>query len=176
MNLVLVILFLFVASFAYGAISAAPWVPLRQRDVERLIKLAQPQPGEMLYDLGCGDGRILLSAVKKFNLKAKGFEVAIVPYLITKAKIFFTGSKQNTFVKLESFWQTDLNEADIVVCFLTPPAMSRLEKKLAQELKPGARFISYAFPLPSIEPTVVDKPFNKDLSIYLYTKIVQPVG
>lgn len=160
---------------AYGAVSAAPWVPLPQRDVRRLISICQPRPGEVLYDLGCGDGRVVAVAGRDFALRSVGFEVAVVPYLLAKARLWLAGLN-NAQIWLKNFWQADLSQADIVVCFLTPAAMIKLLPKLQRELKPGARFATYAFPLPLLTPTEINKPLHSDAKIYLYTNIVRGVN
>ncbi|MDP3986382.1 MAG: class I SAM-dependent methyltransferase [Candidatus Veblenbacteria bacterium] len=167
--LVLVLVLLVVGSLAYGALSAAPWVPLRSRDVARLIEFCQPQPGEVLVDLGCGDGRIITTAARRYGLKSVGYEVALVPYFLAQLRILWSGTRGRARVHLKSFWGVDLSSADIVVCFLTPSAMARLAPKLEREIKPGARFATYAFSLPGRAPSGVSKPNPSDVSVYLYT-------
>lgn len=169
-------LLVILGSFAWGAVSAAPYVPLRSRDIIRLLNLADVRSGETLIDLGCGDGRIILTAAKVYNLKAKGFEIAFLPWLISLIRKLTRGAGKDIKVSLKNFWQADLSKADIVVCFLTPPVMGKLEAKLKLELKPGARFVTYAFPLPNLVPTAVSKPLSTDINIYLYKDIVRPVG
>ena len=109
-------------------------------------------------------------------MRARGYEIAILPFIISRIKIWLAGLTDRAEIKFSNFWKIDLSEADIVVCFLTPSAMVKLLPKLQTELKPGARFITYAFPLPGIEPDTVSKPLTSDINIYLYTKIVRPVG
>jgi SAM-dependent methyltransferase len=174
--LLLCCLVLVFGSLAYGAVSAAPWVPMWRKDIKRLIELAQPKPGEIFFDLGCGDGRMLEIAAKQYGLNVVGFEVAILPYLLARLRLWFKGLWKRGEVRLQNFWKVDLAQADIIACFLTPPAMQKLEAKLLTELKPGARFVTYVFPLPNQLPSAVSKPLDKDNTIYLYTKIVRPVG
>src|SRR3989338_9708995 len=84
---VLVIIILVVlGSLAYASISAAPWVPLRRRDIKRLIHLANIKPGEIVYDLGCGDGRVLAAVVKQTQARAVGFEISLLPYIFAKVR------------------------------------------------------------------------------------------
>ena len=163
-------------TLAYGALSAAPWVPLGQRDVERLLHLAQLKPGELLYDLGCGDGRLLVTATKLYQVRAVGFEVALVPYLLARLRIYFSGTSKTVSVHYRSFWTESFKPADAVVCFLTPQALKKLEAKIPSELCPGARFVTYAFKLKSMTPTLVSKPRPLATSIYLYTLAGQSDG
>jgi len=157
-------------SFAYGGISAAPWVPLWRRDIERIIVLADLKDGQILYDLGAGDGRIILAAAKTKAIRAIGFEVAILPYLIGWCKILLTKKTGSVDLQFRNFFKQNLGDADVICCFLTPPAMRKLEPKLDRELKTGAKIFSYAFPLPNWQPIVVDKPDPNRAKIYVYQK------
>ncbi len=160
-------------TLAYGALSAAPWVPLGKRDTDRLLHLAQLKPGEVLYDLGCGDGRLVVAAAKVYGVKAVGFEIALLPYLFAKLRVLLSGTSTLVTIRYKDFWQENFRTADAVVCFLTPYALKKLEQKIPAELKPGARFVSYAFKLKPVAPTLTSKPYPTATPIYLYTKIVQ---
>lgn len=167
---VLVILILIVlGSLAYASFSAAPWVPLRKRDIQRLIDLAKIKPGERVYDLGCGDGRVLAAVVKQTGGNAVGFEVAVLPYVFAKLRTWMPIYKNRMQVKFTNFYEFNLAGADVIFCFLTPYAMVKLEAKINSELKPGARFLSYAFPLPTKTPTLTEKHNPKTARIFLYS-------
>ena len=146
-------------TFVFAGFSAAPWVPIRKHDIKRVLKLANIKSGDKFYDIGCGDGRLLCAVAKK-NAKAIGFEISLLPYLISK----FRRSIQ---VKYQSFWNADLSNADIVYFFLMPKIMPKLKQKLEQELKPGTKVISYIFKIPGWKPEKVSKIKNKN-KIYLY--------
>ncbi|MBI5465955.1 MAG: class I SAM-dependent methyltransferase [Candidatus Kerfeldbacteria bacterium] len=162
-------LLLVVGTLAYGAISAAPWVPLPAKDVARLLALARLKPGELVYDLGCGDGRIIVAAARDFGVRAVGFEVAFLPYCLARLRVFLSGTAGLAEVRYQNFWRVKFTPADAVFCFLTPAAMVKLENKVASELRPGARFVSCVFKLPRRQAGQVSKPSAKDLPIYLYT-------
>ncbi len=166
--LLFVCLLVVFGTLAWGALSAAPWVPLPRRDVERLISCVDPQPGELLVDLGCGDGRLLVAAAARPGVRAIGYEVAVVPYLLAQLRRVLSPARERISVRYQSFWEQDLGTAAAVVCFLTPPAMRRLEPKLDRELRPGARFATYVFPLPNATRDLVDKPTRAAVSIYRY--------
>jgi hypothetical protein len=156
-------------TLAYGAVSAAPWVPLRSRDVKRLLQAANLKGGEVFIDLGSGDGRILTAAARQ-GAEAVGYEVALVPYAFSQVRRLFCPQRSHISIRLKSFWSERFDGADVIACFLTPPAMVRLQGRIPGELKKGARFVTYAFPLPDTTPSNVDKPTNKSVSIYTYTK------
>jgi len=166
----LLFLFLMLGTFVLGGISAAPWVPLWRSDIRRMMKIAEVKPGEIVYDLGAGDGRIIIIAAAEFKAKATGFEIATLPYLLGYTKIILKGLRGKAKLKYANFFSQDLSKADVICMFLTPQAMKKLKPKLEKEIKPGCRIVSYAFSLPDWPPKVVDKPNSKKASIYLYQK------
>ncbi len=166
--ILLLLVILIFGTLAYASISAAPWVPLFKKDIKRMIKLANLQPGEILYDLGAGDGRILLECIKQQRVKAEGWEIAFLPYLIARLRIWLNRAGDKITLHYQNFYQADLSSADVIVCFLTPQAMRKLESKIKKELKPGARFLSYAFAFPTWQASLVDKPQDNLTAIFLY--------
>ena len=84
-----ILIFIVLATFAYGSKRGAPWIPTRKDDVERFLKLIKIEPGQTVIDLGSGDGRLLFACAKKGAI-AKGYEVAILPYLVSKWRQTFS--------------------------------------------------------------------------------------
>ncbi len=162
------IIFFILISFAYAGLSAAPWVPLRSRDASRLLEVAEVKPGELVYDLGSGDGRILILAASKFGAKAEGFELSILPYLLSRLRIGLLGLGSKVQVHYRNFFKQNLSRAQIVTLFLTPAAMVKLSPKFRRELRPGTRIVSYAFALKDWQPVRIDKPDANTASVYLY--------
>lgn len=163
-------LFLALATFALGGILAAPWVPLKKSDIMRMLKLAEVKPGEIVYDLGAGDGRIIIIAADEFKANATGFELAILPYLVGLIKIILRGLGGKAVLKYRNFYYQDLGQADVVCAFLAPKAMIKLKPKLEKEIKPGGRIVSAVFSIPDWQPKKIDKPNKKAFAIYLYQK------
>ncbi len=137
-----------------AAISGAPWLPTRQRHIAQMLKDAGLKPGEVFIELGSGDGRVLVEAAKD-GAKVTGYEINPALYLYSLARILV--SRSSAKVRLANFWQKDLFGADVVMTFLVPRTMPRLAKKLEEELKPGARLISYSFNLPGKKPALQKK-------------------
>ena len=154
--------------FVWASVSLAPFVPTRTKDLKRIFKLANLKQGEIFYDLGCGNGKLAIYAARKFNVKAVGIEAAWPMWLICQWRKLFYRSKNIEF-KFGNLFNENLGEADMVYFFGMPDSIKkRLKEKLKQELKPGARVISYAFKVPGWQPQLVDKPSKKSASIYLY--------
>ncbi|HPG72005.1 MAG TPA: class I SAM-dependent methyltransferase [Syntrophales bacterium] len=106
-------------------------------------------PGELLVDIGCGDGRILRAARQRYGVRCLGFEVN--PIAFAKAALL-TAGRDGIDIRFRNFWLADLAQADVVVCYLFPDVMGRLGTKLAAELAEGARVVSFNFPIPGWKP------------------------
>lgn len=168
MEILLLFLLILLFTFAWAGKSLAPWVPCRSRDVKRVIEMANLKPGEVFYELGCGDGRVVTAVNKRYGVKSIGLELAILLFIAAKIRQFFNWDK-NLQIKYKNLFKEDLSKADVVYVFGMPFSLKdKLRGKLEKELKPGARVISYVFPIMDWEPMKVDKPSEKDLSIYLY--------
>lgn len=165
----LVVVLLVAATYAWGALRAAPYVPTRQADVERMLQLAEIKPGQLVIDLGAGDARFLLTAAKRYGAKGLGYEISLLPYLIGLLRIAIAG-RSDVHLRYRDFYHADLSAADVIVCFLTPMAMARLAPKLEAELKPGSRVVSYAFAVPGWTPLRKDKPGQRVMAAYLYRR------
>lgn len=152
---------------AYAGMRASPWVPVFKRDIERVLKLADVKDNDMVYDLGSGDGRIVIAIAHNSQASVVGFEISFLPYLWSKLKILFLGLPQRVEVRFGDFLSRDLSQASVIFCFLTPMAMKKLSPKFRKELKKGTRIISYSFKIPDWEPTMIDR-LDKRMSIYKY--------
>ncbi len=165
----LILLLVVLGSVAFATLSAAPWVPLPKKDVRRMVAHANIKPGETVYDLGCGDGRVLIEVARAMNAKAIGFEISILMYVVALLRVYLSGQSKNIKIHLKNFYKTDFKEADVILCFLTPNAMRNLKTKVESELKFGARFLSYVFPINGIKPKEIFKERETDATIYLYS-------
>ena len=164
-TVLLIIIVIVLFTYAYAGKSGAPWVPTKGKDIERFLKLADLKPGQKVYDIGCGDGRIVYVAAK-VGVQAVGYEVSILPYLIAKIRSLFN---KNCQIKYKNFWKQELSDADLVYFFLMPKHYKKLKIKLQKELRPGSRVMAYVWPFENWEPEKIDKLENFP-TIYLYKK------
>lgn len=146
--LLLVILFgAFCAIFLLPRLWGAPYVPSKPAQIRAMLNLAAVQPGEVVVDLGSGDGRVVM-AFARAGAEAHGYEIN--PLLVRHARqqIRAAGLTGTSFVHWKSLWRADVRAADVVTVFCVRHVMGRLERKLRRELKPGARVVSngYRFP------------------------------
>jgi len=153
---------------AWGSYLLAPSLPTPQKVVEEMLKLAKIGPGDKVYDLGCGDGRIIITAAEKFGAKAIGYELSILHFLITKWRIRRSKLSSKAKVVYGNFYRSDLSSASVVTIFGRPATMLRVKNKLLSSLKPETRVVSYAFPIDDLKPQKVLR-FNKKYApVYLY--------
>jgi len=147
-----------------------PFVPTPEPVVRRMLTLADVKPGELVYDLGAGDGRILSSAVKDFNAKAIGIELHESRYEAIAKRIEREGLGKSAGVIRADFFTVNLSRADVVTLYLLTAVNSMIKPKLERELKPGARVVSHDFPVHGWIPLYVERVrerFNSHM-VYLY--------
>jgi SAM-dependent methyltransferase len=139
---------LFMLSFVLGG---APFVPTPSRVLHRMIELADIKPGEKVYDLGCGDGRLVIEANKKHHARAVGIEISPLAYLLARLRAFASGADV-TFI-LGNFLDYNISDADVVFCYLLEGHMKKLQDKF-KTLKKDCRIVCHQFEIPGWEPQV----------------------
>jgi SAM-dependent methyltransferase len=128
-----------------GKTRGALYVPTSRRRVDAILEAAPLAPGQLLVDLGCGDGRVLLAARRRCGARGLGYEVNPLAYL--RARLACAGRPGLT-VRLADFRRVRLPAADMVFCYLFPDVMAEVGRKLAAELPAGAVVASANFPVP----------------------------
>lgn len=147
----------------------APYVASPARVVDRMLELANIKPGETLYDLGCGDGRILIAAAQKYKVNAIGVEIS--PRLVARAaaSIHKAGLDDRARVIQGDVLKANLDGADVVYLYLSTRANEQLRPRLEARLKAGARVVSHDYPVPGWKPTKVEETEgSRRHMIYLY--------
>lgn len=153
------------------ALYGVPWVPTRAARIRKALELAKLQPGEIFYDLGAGDGRVLLMAAKEFGAQAVGIEIGPVQWALGWLRILLSGSRPNARIRCGNFYRADLAEAEVVFVYLTSAQTTRLAEKLGQELRPSARVVSIAADFTEWQPALVDR--EKLIFVYRMPPTVQ---
>jgi len=135
----------------------APSFPTPQEVVERMLTLAQVQPGETVYDLGCGDGRIVITAAQKFKARAVGIEIRRDIYESTLGRVASLGLADQVKIVHGNALKTDLAPADVVTLYLLTSSNEKLKPELTRDLKPGARVVSHDFEIQGWKPAITEK-------------------
>ena len=129
-----------------------PYVPTKEPIVERMLRMAKVKPGDVLYDLGCGDGRIVIAAAKRFGIRGVGIDID--PQRIAEAE---ENARKAGVADRVKFIQGDLFEADIhdatvVTLYLLPEVNLKLRPRLLSDLKPGSRIVSHNYDMGDWKP------------------------
>ncbi|HXG50236.1 MAG TPA: methyltransferase domain-containing protein [candidate division Zixibacteria bacterium] len=143
-----------------------PFVPTPQEVVDRMIELAGVGKGDVVYDLGSGDGRIVIAAAKK-GARAVGFDID--PDLIKESRenIRKAGVQKLAEIRQQDILTVDVSGASVVTLYLLPDVNLKLKPKLLSQLKPGSRVVSHAFDMGDWKPDKVERIDGR--TIYLWT-------
>jgi hypothetical protein len=146
------------------ALYGLPPVSTKPERIRKALKLADLQPNEVLYDLGAGDGRVLLIAARGFGAKAVGIEIGPIQCALIWLRLTANGLGDQIQIKWENFYKADLSQADVVFVYATSKEVSRLAPHLEGQMKQGARLVSISADFPAWEPAAFD---DRDL-IFVY--------
>ncbi|MEM2094960.1 MAG: class I SAM-dependent methyltransferase [Candidatus Bathyarchaeia archaeon] len=153
--------------------SLAPFVASPPNVVEKMLKMAELKPHEVLYDLGCGDGRIVLTAVQQFGAKrAVGVELDEGRYNECVRKVKEAGLEDRVKIIHANILDISVKDADVVTLYLLTSANERVRPILERDLKSGARVVSHDFSMPGWNPTRVEEVRETwgSHTIYLYKR------
>jgi len=166
LGILLLIILTALISFVWTQFVGAPWVPSSTKTVRKMLTMANVKPNELVYDLGCGDARILIMAASQFGARAVGIEIDPLRYLLSQIRIFSLGLRDRVSIKYGNFYKYDLSQADVITCYLLQDTNKKISTKLNRELKPRARVVSNTFTFPTL--CLLQK--NKELGIFMYKK------
>ncbi len=149
------------------------YVPTPQEVVDKMLELAEVKKSDLVYDLGCGDGRIVVTAAKKYGCKAVGYDIA--PKRIKESRANVKENNVGDLVRIEQrdIFTLDLSKANVITLYLLPELNVKLIPQL-EKLKPGSRIVSHDFDMRGVKPdkvvevTTSDQSWNEH-TIYLWT-------
>jgi protein-L-isoaspartate O-methyltransferase len=149
----------------------APFVSSPTRIVDRMLEMAAIKPTDTVFDLGCGDGRILFQAAQKYSAKAVGIEIDDKLVQMTNEKIVNLGLQNRVKVQQGNLLEADLSNADVVTIYLLTQSNEVLRPRLEKMLRPGTRVVSYDYAVPGWKPKKIDRTAESNSGghvIYLY--------
>jgi cyclopropane fatty-acyl-phospholipid synthase-like methyltransferase len=129
-----------------------------------MLSMAEVKAGEVVYDLGCGDGRVLIAAARRFGARAVGVEVDVSRYLWSVFAVTFLGLWKRIRIIRADLFSVDLRDADVVFAYLLQDTNDKLKDKLRRELRPGTRIIANTFTFSGFPLIATDE----ELHLYLY--------
>ncbi|MFH0748773.1 MAG: class I SAM-dependent methyltransferase [Candidatus Bathyarchaeota archaeon] len=133
----------------------APFVPTSFSCVTEMLQLAELQPDEVLVDLGCGDGRIILEAALNFGARAIGVELDDGRYRECVKKVHEAHLEDRVKIIHGDLLQVDLKKADVVTLYLLPSTNKKVKSNLERDLRKGSRVVSHDFQIPGWSPTKI---------------------
>ncbi len=146
-----------------------PWIPTRRERIRRALGIAGVREGEVLFDLGAGDGRVLLMAAREFGARAIGVEISPLHCAVAWVRARLAGEAGRVAVRWGDYHKADLRQADVVFAYLTSREARRLAPILAAQLRRGARVVTISFDFAGWRPNA----FDRENLIFLY---VMPPG
>ena len=164
LNALSILAFVALVSILWTNRTGAPWVPTPMKKVHKMLQMAEVGPGDLVYDLGCGDGRTIVTAARRYGAQAVGIEIDPLRFVWCQILITVLGLRAQVRVVYGSFYRQDLSDASVVTCYLLQSTNEKLEGKLKQELRPSTRVVSNSFTFPGLRLLRQDS----DAEIYLY--------
>ncbi len=165
-GLALIIFGVFFGIFMLGsAVVGAGWEPTSFSKVRKMLEMSGAGPFDVVYDLGSGDGRVILEAARTYHARAVGIEADPLRVLLSRTAIALFRAKDQAKVVWGNFFHVDLSEATIVTVFLSQGTNQRLKSKLLSELRPGTRVVSYVWTFDDWTPASRDQ--GDRLSLYV---------
>ena len=155
---------IFVVWIAWSGLFGAPWLPTPKKRVRAMLEFAEVNSDDTLYDLGSGDGRIIVMAAKEFGATSVGIELDPIRLMWSRFSIRRHELREKVQAIRANFFKVSVSDATIVTLYQGHEINKKIRDKLADELKPGARVISYRFILDGWTPTKS----SEEESIYLY--------
>jgi SAM-dependent methyltransferase len=136
--------------------SLAPYVPTPQDVAERMLELAQVTSKDVVYDLGCGDGRLVITAAKKYGARGVGVDIDPERIAESQANAKAAGVEQLVSFKLQDALEVDVSPATVITLYLLSSSNLKLRPILTRQLRPGARIVSHAFSMGDWRPDKVE--------------------
>jgi hypothetical protein len=148
-----------------------PYVPTPQDVVDKMLELAQVKKGDVVYDLGSGDGRIVVTAAKKYGVRAIGFEIDPERIKESHENIKKAGVDHLVQIREQDIMTVDLSEATVLTMYLLPEVNLRLKPAIQRQMKPGSRVVSHDFDMADWKPDRTERIKDSsgwDHTIYLW--------
>lgn len=171
--LLFLLFFLFwLISMMVSSLTRAPYVATASNAFAKALELAKPQKGEVVYDLGCGDARVLRFAAFKYGTRGIGYEISPYCNLMSAIKNWHAGMGNKVQIRKESLLNADFENADVVYMYLTNSILDVIEKELFTQIKPSCRVVTIAFWFKHHQAvkTINVRQLGRDTKAYLYSR------
>jgi len=160
----LILIVILVTSILWTIRRGAPWAPTPMSMVHKMLTMAEVGHDDLVYDLGCGDGRMIVTAARRYGARAVGIELDPLRYLWCQILITLLGLRGRVRIVYGDFFSQDLGSADVVTCYLLRSTNKKLQGKFKQELNLNTRVVSNYFIFPKLNLVSQDE----EARLYLY--------
>ncbi len=134
-----------IVSVIWTWVTGAAWDPTPKKVIEKILDNLDIKEIDIVYDLGCGDGRFLIETAKRYRCRCIGIEIDPIRYLISKIRVKLHKLEDRIEIRFGNFFSSDLRGATVIFCFLTEETNRELEYKFYKELPYGTIVISYVW-------------------------------
>jgi ribosomal protein L11 methylase PrmA len=144
----------------------SPWAPWWRTDKETALAicgLAKITSSDVIYDLGCGEAELLITAAKEYGAKGVGVEIDAIRIVTAKLRVFKNRVNNLIQIKSGNFFKQDLSKATVINLYLVPKTLEKLKPKFLKELSPGTRIVSYRY-----EMSLLKVKEDKKRKLFLY--------
>ncbi len=162
--LVLIFFILLFGVVVLPAFFGSPWHPLMPGTIREILDFAEIKPGEKIYDLGSGDGRVLIQAARHYGAVGVGLEIDPLKAWVARKLVRWAGVSGQVQIERKNFNDFDFKDADVIYVYLTHQALDRLIPKILPYLKPSTRIVSYRFCLRNRQPCKA----NNKQNLFMY--------
>ncbi|MFW9968106.1 MAG: SAM-dependent methyltransferase [Candidatus Thorarchaeota archaeon] len=154
----------FMIWIAWPSIIGAPWIPTPRKKASSMLELAEVDAEDIVYDIGSGDGRIIIMAASEYGARSIGIEADPLRAMWSRIAIRRRGLVNMVNVLRENFFNSNIKDATVVTVYQGKDVNKRLREKFSRELRPGTRVVSYRFKFEGWLPVKT----NEEASLYLY--------
>ncbi|MHA2140245.1 MAG: SAM-dependent methyltransferase [Candidatus Thorarchaeota archaeon] len=149
---------------AWPMLIGAPWIPTPKRKARGMLELAEVGDEDIVYDIGSGDGRIIIMAAREYGARSIGIEADPIRFMWSRLAIRRHRLSERVKVLRGNFFKSNIEEATVVTVYQGVEVNKKLKEKFTRDLKPGTRVVSYRFLFEGWAPVKT----NEEDSIYLY--------
>ncbi len=157
----------FAVSLVFSSVMGSPYVPTKKQELLDFLKEAALKKGDIFLELGCGDGRVVRTAVEAYGVKGVGVDINMLLILWAKLKAKLSHTKGIEF-RVQNIFKTDASHADVIYLFLMPELIAKLALKLKKEIKKNCVVMSHGFKIAGWDKYIVKTIPHKPFPTYYY--------
>lgn len=140
----------------------APWWRTNKKTAKAICKLANINSKDIVYDLGCGDGEVLIESAK-IGAKGIGIEIDPIRFFVANLRVYKNNLSKKIIIKRDNFFNENISSATVIIVYLVPKTLDRLKIKFLKELKSGVRVVSYKY---EIDLPLVSTDKKNEIRVY----------